>query len=624
MKTEDKILNETSAPTEIRQEQNPSLKKISPQDSDISKLLTEETTAPYLADEAERDAVGFTMFDMPSSEDNTVTVLLPKDKIDDLPSQSLVRIKGRAEAKGGDGRIYLGVVTEGPFCEPDGLRADAPVVIAPALSGAIFMPKFHGRVQVQILSEEVDGGQQPPRFRPRPNSPVFRLSDEETRTALKLLGEIRIGLAIGYENLDVRLPIDRKDGYFRHTGELGTTGSGKSTTVSNHIRTLSENNVAVILLDTEGEYTHVMHPTTDPNMIKALKKRGLPTKPVPADKVDIYHPVGRDTLNRAHPTRFEFSLKFSELSRYLVPEILGLNEAQDERFQRAFDMCRKLMWNKIYPVTPDEQTEVLDLDELEEGFPKMTVEHLYDVVRFLAEKAQDMANTTPRTAAFTLPECNAALGKDKLTSFASWRKVQGYLGRLVRLGIFDHHSCPSPDYARMTQPGRVSIVDLSDTDSPMVRNLVISQILRGVQKQQDLNYKNVTPGFAPRKVVIIIEEAHEFLHRDRIKQMDALFQQVAKIARRGRKKWLGLLFSTQFPQHLPDEVLALLNTFFLHKISDANVISRLSRSIGGIDDGLWGRLSGLSAGQAIVSAPSMTRPLLVSLDPTPSKLLMVE
>jgi DNA helicase HerA-like ATPase len=261
---------------------------------------------------------------------------------------------------------------------------------------------------------------------------------------------------------------------------------------------------------------------------------------------------------------------------------------------------------------------------LEEGFPKMTVEHMYDVVRFLAEKAQDISATTPKTTAFTLADCNAALGKEKPTSFTSWRKVQGYLGRLLRLGLFDDPSCPSPDYVRMTEPGRVSIVDLNDTDSPMVRNLVISQILRGVQKQQDLNYKGQTPGATPRKVVIIIEEAHEFLHRDRIAKMDQLFQQVAKIARRGRKKWLGLLFSTQFPQHLPDEVLALLNTFFLHKISDANVISRLSRSIGGIDDGLWGRLSGLSAGQAIVSAPSMTRPLLVSLDPTPCKLLMVE
>jgi hypothetical protein len=106
--------------------------------------------------------------------------------------------------------------------------------------------------------------------------------------------------------------------------------------------------------------------------------------------------------------------------------------------------------------------------------------------------------------------------------------------------------------------------------------------------------------------------------------MPVLFEQVARIARRGRKRWLGLMFVTQLPQHLPDEVLGLINNYILHKIADANVISRLKRSIGGIDEGLWDRLPNLAPGQAIVSAASMTRPLLVAIDPTPCKLRMVD
>lgn len=52
--------------------------------------------------------------------------------------------------------------------------------------------------------------------------------------------------------------------------------------------------------------------------------------------------------------------------------------------------------------------------------------------------------------------------------------------------------------------------------------------------------------------------------------------------------------------------------------------SRLKRSIGGVDDGLWNCLPNLAPGQAIVSAASMARPLLVAIDPTPSKLRIVE
>jgi hypothetical protein len=177
----------------------------------------------------------------------------------------------------------------------------------------------------------------------------------------------------------------------------------------------------------------------------------------------------------------------------------------------------------------------------------------------------------------------------------------------------------------------VTIIDLSDTDSPQVNNLVISEILRGLHLQQDENYKQyekqVKAGKTDaqmKKVVVISEEAHEFLSSDRIKQMETLFKQVARIARRGRKRWLGLVFVTQLLQHLPDDVLGLINNYILHKIADSNVISRLKRSIGGVDGGLWQRLPSLAPGQAIISAANLARPLLVAIDSTPCKLRMVD
>jgi uncharacterized protein len=166
---------------------------------------------------------------------------------------------------------------------------------------------------------------------------------------------------------------------------------------------------------------------------------------------------------------------------------------------------------------------------------------------------------------------------------------------------------------------------LSDTDSTLINNLVIANILRGVQLEQDAAYEAAAKvGKSPTPMMIVIEEAHEFLSRERISKMENLFQQVARIARRGRKRWLGLMFVTQLPQHLPDEVLGLINNFILHKISDSNVIARLRRSIGGIDESLWNRLTSLAPGQAIVSMTSMARPILVAIDPTPCKLRMID
>ena len=47
-------------------------------------------------------------------------------------------------------------------------------------------------------------------------------------------------------------------------------------------------------------------------------------------------------------------------------------------------------------------------------------------------------------------------------------------------------------------------------------------------------------------------------------------------------------------------------------------------TVSGIDAGLWNRLTGLAPGQAIVSFPHMARPLLVSIDPTPAELRLVD
>src|SRR5262249_17056813 len=111
-------------------------------------------------------SIGRTMFDAPGSKDNTVTVLLPTENVQQVPAQSMLRIRSHT-----DGRSYLGIVVAGPFAEPDGLRADAPAVITTTVRGGIFLPRYHGRVQVEILGEEMAGGLLgPPRFRPLPNS----------------------------------------------------------------------------------------------------------------------------------------------------------------------------------------------------------------------------------------------------------------------------------------------------------------------------------------------------------------------------------------------------------------------------------------------------------------------
>jgi DNA helicase HerA-like ATPase len=574
-------------------------------------------------------AIGRTMYDTPNSKDNTVTVLLPSDGIAKVPAQSLVRIMSRPKEKGGDGRQYLGAVVQGPFAEPDGLRADAPIVVTTTVRGTTFMPRYHGRVQVEIIGEEVEGILEPPRFRPLPNSPVFILGEEATRDLLGLSNDLELGLAVGFEDMAVQIPSKKKSVLPRHMCILGTTGSGKSTTVSGLIHQFQKAGIFTILIDTEGEYTEINQPAEDKNMIRLLDR--VKRKPEGVTDLFVLHLVGRTTTAKPPTAIRQFRLDFSSLSPYAAAEIMDLSDAQQDRFFKAFDVTKLVMRDlDIFPKkgVPDQEREAIDVNEFDTGYPCMTLSYLIDIANFfLASLSHN--EFEPFNEVFKSEEAKgkirARIATVSTNNEISWKALLGKLWRLNRTAIFDNPSVRPIAFDKLITPGRTAVVDLSDTDSTIINNLVISNILRGIQEQQEKAYeKAAESGEAPTPIMIIVEEAHEFLSRDKISKMENLFEQVARIARRGRKRWIGLIFVTQLPQHLPDEVLGLVNNFILHKISDANVIARLKRSIGGIDERQWDRLPNLAPGQAIVSMTSMSRSLLVAIHPTPCKLRMVD
>ena len=616
-----------------------------PLDPAIFERLTEvseQAGGAWEAEPGQEGVIAWTTFDSPSSDDNTVTILLERDNIGLTPSQSMVRIIS-LDKTSGQKRTYLGVVTKGPFAEPDGLRADAPLVVTTTVKGMVFTPQYHGRCQVELMGEELDGQIVPPRFRPLPKSPVWVLGEDEAAKYMKVEGDMLLGRASGYENIEVKIPKDKKSVLPRHTAILGTTGGGKSTTVSRLISEAQKAGFALVIIDVEGEYTFLSEPTTDPSMLTALQKRGLPAEGI--KKPYLLHLVGRETANPDYPLKRPFSLQFSSLSPYFLKEILDLNDAQELRFHKAYDWAKLLLRDlRIYPANEVEENEAFSLDEFETGVPQMKLLHLIDVATYYLhllqggkdKKDKEVApedNTYLYTPEFhqNRPKLAARIRKEGTDSEVSWMALLARLHRLRRLNVFDRENPKEGDkikpldYSQMLKPGSVYVVDLSDTDSPELNNLVITDILRGIQQQQDLAYdKHEREGTPLTKVMIIIEEAHEFLSDSRISRMPLLFQQVAKIAKRGRKRWLSLVFVTQLPQHLPRELLGLINNYILHRINDASTISALQKSIAGIDDSLWKRLPGLAPGQAITSFTHMARPLLVAIDPTPAKLRMVD
>lgn len=586
--------------------------------------LSEELGGKIKLPKEYEGSFGRTLFDSPGSNDGVVTVVLPSAEINNVTSQALVRISSYP-----DHRNYVGSVVAGPFYHPDGIRADSTPMVISAVNGAIGMPGHHGRIEVSILGLEQNGRIGPANRRPMPNSPVFAVSDDEMAQILGLEGDFSLGVVVGHEGVEVPVPVHKKSVLYRHTAILGTTGGGKSTTITNYVGGLADEGAAVILLDTEGEYTTIHEETDNQDMLALLKARNI--KPAGMKNTHVYTLVGREASNPDHPNSTSFSLDFTSLSPWAVIEILGFNDAQQSRFLAAYDIARRLLGELgVFPTKKnlEEERAALDYDEMEAGYPRLELSLLIDVVsacishllkndfNFPLFNQSVMTTSSAKTVLTRIVE-NTEI--EKIPS--SWKKVSGMLHKLQRLKIFDQPKSPQLNANAMLKAGRVNIIDLSGLDSPILRNLAIAQILKEVQDVQEKAYaKALEISSAPTPVNVIIEEAHEFLSTGRIRQMPILYEQIARIAKRGRKRWLGLTFVTQLPQNLPDEVLALVNNWILHKIQDESVVGRLRRTIPSIDQSMWRMLASLQPGQAVVSLAHMRRPILTLINPSPYRL----
>lgn len=598
-----------------------------------------ENGGPYEQPEAYRGSCARTMFDQPGTEDGTVTILVPEGNIGGLALNAFVRIPSIHPRTGHLDAEYLGVIASGPFAEPDALSATAPTLVVAASHGAVLTPKYHGIAHVEVFAERVDGVLIPPLRRPCPNSPVFLLGEADVAGVLGLDvaasdHPVRLGVMDSPSQHSVAVPASKKSVLYKHLAILGTTGGGKSTTVSGAIGGLAREENAVVLFDIEGEYTTMDQPADAPAMLAALSKRGMAPRGTPGTRLFVL--ADRQPANPEHPDIRYFKIAFCDLSPYVLTEILDLSEAQERRLLDAYECCRILMEKlKIYPANDLEQQEAAEIDELESGWPRMNLPMMIDVVSAAIcqiEKTTD--DFRPRSPEFRGKEAEvfAILSQRQIEKDSrSWKAIGKRLWRMHKANVFGRDTRDLIDAKEIIVPGRVSIVDLSDMDAPYLRNLVIAQMLRMLQVKQDELYREQEVALRSRqqvtplvKVNIFIEEAHEFLSAQRIKQMPNLFDQVARIARRGRKRYLGLVFVTQLPGHLPDEVFGLINNWVLHKLTDTNVIQRLRKVVPMVTDATWKSLPNLAPGQAVCSFTHLTRPILVGIDPSPCKLRMVD
>src|SRR5205814_1354536 len=149
---------------------------------------------------------------------------------------------------------------------------------------------------------------------------------------------------------------------------------------------------------------------------------------------------------------------------------LELNEAQHTRYLKAYDVCKRLLRELRISPPPNMAGAFLEPDEVEEGYPGMTLSHMVDGIRACAQivgkEDEEIRFVSPDFVENSSRVSEIIRATKGLDIVSSWRALQGKIGRLHRLDIFDTRRAAALDFKQLVRPGHVSIVDLGDTDSP--------------------------------------------------------------------------------------------------------------------------------------------------------------
>ncbi|HXG91647.1 MAG TPA: DUF87 domain-containing protein, partial [Blastocatellia bacterium] len=411
---------------------------------------------------------------------------------------------------------------------------------------------------------------------------------------------------------------------------VGTIGSGKTNTCQVFIEETLAAGYAQVVVDPEGEYIFMDEPSSAPHIDEDLKQ--FERAPRGVKSITVYRPPLSESRR---DDAVEFSVPFDSLSPEIIMEITEMSTAQQTRFtflyEQAIQIARKEKGDAV-------AIESEDID-LSMGYPGITLAWLLRMLdqefqyynwkrehkksaRSKRKASDDEAGTeADRDAAET--EMRIYCHKYQLepliqdqTDVASYGALRKKLRELQMMRIFDRKDAPPLDIKELSRPGHLSVIDMSDSREQQVVNIVIADLLaRMYHYKMGLTEEENTK----RRVFLTIEEAHGFVSREKQDRMEQTLDQLRRIARRGRKRWLALHFVTQSPQHLPSELFELTNNKIIHQTTGAENLRVLKAAAGTVNEAIWEDVPSLGKGRAIIVSSQYPHPIIAQIRPASSK-----
>ena len=436
---------------------------------------------------------------------------------------------------------------------------------------------------------------------------------------------VKVGHIAGAESISALVDVNKL--VTRHSAVVGTTGSGKSTTVAALLSALSNSknypSARIIILDIHGEYGQAFRGSANIFRINADKKN---------HEKELYIPYW--ALNFDELTQISFGAFSNEKDRStLIERVLSEKEKTISKYPK--DGVSKELLNVDSPIPFslnqlwfDLWNETFFTYYSDNGKKPLKENWAYEKNEKNEDIIGDAINAIPPRFK---PVKNVAGDPEKIQYGTSTLNIRGQLetlGSKLRIPRYDflfHPGEYTPDLdGNITNdldvllqewigsPKPITILDLSGIPIDIL-NTIVGVLLRVLYEGLFWS-RQLSQGGRHRPLLVVMEEAHNYLN-DNFKGIASNI--VQRIVKEGRKYGIGAMIVSQRPSEINSTILSQCGTFFALRLANATDRGHISSALPDNLDGLTNMLPILRTGEAIIVGESVKLPMRTIIEAPP-------
>ncbi|BEM88159.1 TPA: ATP-binding protein [Serratia marcescens] len=404
---------------------------------------------------------------------------------------------------------------------------------------------------------------------------------------------VTVGKLASSESIDVNLDIDKL--VTRHSAVVGSTGSGKSTSICGLLRSICQlngednNSARILLVDMHGEYSSALKDISKVFSVEPSEgenKLNIPFWALPTETLIDF------LCGNINDTSKSSMIEFITENKKEALKVNGVKYMADSKVTSFTPLPYNL--NKLwYKFVFDDTATYLEKNFLNPSYE----DDIVGDARTLTSpkfKPPGTASNPPFKKGNHILTKQLNLMKARLldSQYSFFLTPDGYTpdesGKVDKdldqlLNEWLNHDKP------------ISILDLSGMPSNQLDMLLGSII--SIIFEASLWGRNLSSGLKKNPVLFVLEEAHRYLSSKDDGFTKGLVQRVAK---EGRKFGVGLMIVSQRPSEVDDTILSQCGTLFALRLTNASDRSKVKAAMSDGLSSLIDSLPILRTGEAII------------------------